>query len=329
MMEFAWPLAAPVLLLLPLAAWAYRRSLRAQSRRRDALAAQGLIPVSAAKVRRRRHVPFLFWFLALGLLLVGVLRPKAEVNTLTREGTLILAFDISESMRADDIEPTRIEAARTAAVELVSKQPSNVRIGIVAFSEGAMVTLRPTADRNEVSEAIKRLKPAGSTSLGQGMFQALTAIAGKPIEIDVEALEDESQEVDIGYFGSSAIILLSDGENTVDPDPVEVAKVASLAGVKIYTVGIGSEEGTVIESQGFQVATALDTETLEAIAERTDGTYFNAPDAESLRSIYNSIELKWETRREFAEITGYFAAAAAAALMLGSLLSILWFGKVV
>jgi Ca-activated chloride channel homolog len=329
-MTFAWPLATPALLLLPLALWFYRRSLQAQARRGHALAAQGLVPVTTpSRRRRKRHIPFALWFLALGLLLFGLLRPQAQVNTVTREGTLILAFDISESMRADDIEPTRIEAARVAALTLIENQPRNVRIGVVAFSDGALVTLRPTLERTDVAEAVKRLKPTGGTSLGQGLFQSLTAIAGKPLEIDLEALEDESQQIDIGYFGSAAVILLSDGEDTTELDPVEVAKVASSAGVKVYTVGIGSEEGTVIESEGFQVATALNSESLEAIAARTDGTYFNAPDAESLNAIYGSMDLKWETRREFAEITGYFAAAAALALVLGSVCSILWFGKVV
>jgi Ca-activated chloride channel homolog len=331
-LSFTWPWATPGFLILPLVVWAYVRSLRAKAARLAALKAQGFVPVSSVgrlNHSKRRHLPFILYFLGLAMLLFGLLRPSTEITTVKREGTLILAFDVSDSMRADDIEPTRLDAAKAAAITLVSQQPSSIRVGIVVFSEGGVVTLRPTEDRTEITSAIGRLSTGGGTSIGQGIYQALTAISGKQLTIDLEALADESQEIDVGYFGSASVVLFSDGENTGEPDPLEMAKVASLAGVKLYPVGLGSEEGTVIELDGLKVATKLDTALLQQLAETTDGRYTAAPDAETLKSVYDSIDLKWESRKEFTEVTGWFAAAAAAALVLGSVLSIFLLGRVV
>ena len=134
-----------------------------------------------------------------------------------REGTVILAFDVSNSMRATDLEPTRIEAAKAAATAFAERQPRTIRIGVVAFGDSALTVLRPTDVKKDVVAAIRRLSPGGGTSLGQGLYTSLSAIAGKPLQIDESALESDGGEVDIGFFGSSAIVLLSDGENTSRP----------------------------------------------------------------------------------------------------------------
>ena len=130
--------------------------------------------------------------------------------------------------------------------------------------------------------AIKRLSVSGGTSLGQGLFTSLSAIAGKPLTIDESALESDAGDVNIGFFGSSAIVLLSDGENTSRPDPLKLAEVASSAGVRIHAIGVGTTEGTVVQIDGFSVATALDEDLLKEIAEVTDGTYDQAGDAAAL-----------------------------------------------
>ena len=246
-----------------------------------------------------------------------------------REGTVILAFDVSNSMQADDLEPTRIEAAKAAATAFAERQPSTIRIGVVAFGDSAVTVLRPTKVKEDVVAAIRRLAVSGGTSLGQGLFTSLSTIAGKPLQIDESALESDSGEVDIGFFGSSAIVLLSDGENTSRPDPLQLAEVASSAGVRVHAIGIGTPEGTVVEVDGFNVATALDEEQLTQIADVTDGSYQRAGDAATLEQIYESVDLKLASVEREREITALFAAAGGLLLALGSLLSIAWFGRVI
>jgi Ca-activated chloride channel family protein len=319
-----WLAAVPALVL------AYTRVLQLRAERAARLASEGLVPTAPARrVRWRRHVPFALFAAAVGLICFSLARPAVSFGLPQREGTLILAFDVSNSMRADDVEPTRIEAAKEAATTFVEKQPSSIRIGVVAFGDGAITTLRPTNVKADALAAIKRLSVGGGTSLGQGLYTALSAIAGKPLQIDRSALEDENAKVNIGYFGSSAIVVLSDGENTSRLDPLRMAEVASSAGVHIHTVGVGTRDGTVLEIDGFSVATALDEELLQQIAKISDGTYQRAEDAASLADVYKSIDLKFETRKKPREVTALFAAGAGLLLAAGALLSIAWFGRVV
>jgi Ca-activated chloride channel family protein len=242
---------------------------------------------------------------------------------------VILAFDVSNSMAADDLEPTRIEAAKIAARAFVEQQPSTIRIGVVAFGEAAVVVQPPTNTQEDVIAAINRLSIDGGTSLGQGMFASLTAIAGKPLVIDEEALDNDLAELDIGYFGSSTIVLLSDGENTARPDPLVVAEIASVAGVNIHVIGIGTERGTVVDVGGFNVATALDSALLSEVAAVSDGTYYEAAEVAALSEIYKSIDLDFKSQTKHTEVTALFTAGAALLLVIGALLSVFWFGRVV
>ena len=319
------------LVVVPLLVVAYVGLLRRRSRRAERLASEGLVASTASRrgLRWRRHVPFGLFAAAIVLVCVGLARPTMSFALPQREGTVILAFDVSNSMRADDLEPTRLAAAKAAATAFAERQPSTIRMGIVAFGESAVTVLRPTNVQDEVVAAIKRLTPGGGTSLGQGLFTSLGTIAGKPLQIDPAALEEEGGEVDIGFFGSSAIVLLSDGENTSRPDPLRLAELASSAGVRVHAIGIGTPEGSVVEIDGFSVATALDEEQLTAIAEVTDGTYNRAGDAASLERIYESIDLELASVERRREVTALFAAGGGLLLAVGSLLSIAWFGRVI
>ncbi len=319
------------LALVPILVLAYVRLVRRRSRRADRLAAEGLVPTTASRrgLRWRRHVPFALFASALALVCVALARPTMSLALPQREGTVILAFDVSNSMRADDLEPTRIEAAKAAATAFAERQPSTIRIGIVAFGDSALTVLRPTNVKEEVVAAIRRLSASGGTSLGQGLFTSLSTIAGKPLQIDESALESEGGDIDIGFFGSSAIVLLSDGENTSRPDPLDIAEVASSAGVRVHAIGVGTPEGTVIEIDGFNVATALDEEQLTAIADVTDGTYNRAGDAATLQRIYESVDVQLARVERQHEVTALFAAAGGLVLALGSVLSIAWFGRVI
>jgi Ca-activated chloride channel family protein len=327
-------LASPWMLVwlagVPALVVGYVWMLRLRAARAGRLASEGLVQTAASgRVRWRRHIPFVLFAGALALLCVGLARPAASWALPERQGTVILAFDVSNSMRADDLEPNRIEAAKQAAATFVERQPRTIRIGIVSFGDGALTVLRPSNVEKEVLAAIKRLSVGGGTSLGQGLFTALSAIAGKRLAIDQQALERDDGQVNIGFFGSAAIVLLSDGENTSRLDPVRLAEVASTAGVNIHAIGVGTTEGSVIEIDGFQIATALDEALLTRLAEVTDGTYQRAGDAETLNKIYDSIDLEFKRVEEPRELTALFAAAGGLLLAVGSGLSIAWFGRVI
>lgn len=329
-MSFIWPWMLLTLLLIPLFVWGYARLLK---RRRRAVAALGPLGVTqnstGANLKRRRHLPVVFFLIGLTLLLLGLARPEMVLELPRVEGTVILAFDVSNSMAATDLEPTRMEAAKAAARTFVENQPDTVQIGVVAFSNGGLVVQPPTDDQTAVLDTINRLTPQGATSLGQGIFTALNAIAGEAIalDIDLDALEEGSTLPDIGYYPSAVVLLLTDGENTTRPDPFEVAQLAAAAGVRIYPVGIGHPEGVVLSLEGFNILTRLDETTLQQIASTTNGVYYHAADAESLQEIYQNVDLQLAIRGDMMEVTAVFAGLSALFFLIGAALSLLWFGR--
>jgi Ca-activated chloride channel family protein len=329
-MTFRSPWMLGLLVLVPaFVAW-YVSTHRRRARRAAALAEQGLVATtSASRMRVRRHVPFALFACALTLLLVGVARPMTTVKTPRREGTVILALDTSNSMKADDVEPTRMEAVKTAARAFVDRQPPDVHIGVVAFGDGAVIVQTPTGAHDDVVKAIDRLTPQGGTSLGRALITSLSAIAGKPVTVDAQALASDSAQVDIGYYGGATVVLMSDGEETGEPNPVDVAQLASVAGVRVHTIGVGTPEGTVVQIDGFSVATAMDPDLLEQIATTTDGTYHTADDASGLAAISRSIDLHFKLVSQHTEVTGLFSAGGVVLLVAGALLSVVWFGRVV
>ena len=328
-MTFAWPWMLLSLAAVPLVVVGYRRLLRRQAVRQEQLAALGMVATGGTRSRRGRHTGPALLLGALTLLLVSLARPEATIAEPRREGTVILAFDVSTSMAATDLSPTRLEAAKAAARTFVSRQPASIRVGVVAFGESGIITQQPTTAQDEVLAAIERLSPQGGTAVGRGILTSLTAIAGRPVLLDDSPSASDLEAADVGYFGSSAVVLLSDGENTAEPDPLALAELASTAGVRIHPIGIGSAEGTVLEVDGFQVATALDERLLRQIAETTDGTYYAAADEKSLAQVYSAIELGWSTEARRLEVTALFAAGAAVLLLAGAMLSLVRSGRVV
>jgi len=344
-MSFASGWLLITLLAVPALVVAYRRLLSRRAARRAELARLGLVlaPASGTVIGgRRRHVAPLLFLTALILVLIGLARPQASVAEPRREGTVVLAFDVSASMAAKDLEPTRMEAAKAAARRFVEQQPPQIRIGVVSFGDNAVITQQPTTDRAAIVAAIDRLTPGGGTAVGRGLQSALTAIVGKPVLLNGSGGSGgtgggggtgkggvEEQSPDLGFTRSAAVVLLSDGENTTEPDPQRVAELASTAGVRIYPIGLGSTKGTVLEIDGYRVATALDEKALQQLATTTDGQYFNAADATQLAQVYSSIELRWTVERRPLEITGALAGAAALLLVIGAALSWRWFGRVI
>jgi len=327
-MSFLWPGMLVLLLGVPLVIAGYVSLVRRRASRAADLAAVGFVPNAAARRRRRaRHIPAALVALALVALLVAFARPEISVGLPHREGTVILGFDVSNSMLATDLQPTRMDAAKAAAKQFVQEQPATIKIGVVAFNSGALITQQPTDVKADAEAAIDRLDPTGGTSLGQGIFASLSAIAGKPISVPPNATAADLENVDIGYYGSSAIVLLSDGENTSGPDAAAVAALASTAGVHIYSIGIGSPQGTVLQIDGFQVATALDEQALTEIASVTNGSYYSAQDTATLAQIYQDLDLRTVSEPKKTEVTALFAAISTGLLLAGGALSVVWFGR--
>jgi len=298
-----------------------------QRRRTAALAAVGL--AHTAGTRRgavRRHLPYVLILAALPLLLGALARPQATIRVPHASGTVVLVVDASNSMMAKDLQPTRLGAAQQAATSFAEAQPDTVDIGVVVFGQQALTTQAPSDNHDEAVAAIKRLKSGGGTSLGQAILAALTVIVGKPVKLP----EDPNvPQTDLGYWGSATIVLFSDGENTAGPDAELAAGVAADAGVHIETVGVGTTKGATVEVDGFQLATALNEQLLTAISAATGGQYHRAGDAASLAESTRSIDLRIGFKAEPVELTGLLSAAAILLLLVGGVLMVRWYGRLI
>ncbi|MBV8162561.1 MAG: VWA domain-containing protein [Acidimicrobiia bacterium] len=331
-----------LLLAIPAIVALYVGAQRRRTARAEALSREGLVvpgsgrspdarPAAGRGVwsERRRHAPFALFVVALTLLVVALARPSTTVRTPREEGTVIIALDVSNSMRATDVKPSRIEAAKAAARSFVDQQAAAVRIGVVVFGDGAVLVQTPTTSHGDVVAAINRASVGGATAIGQALLTSLDTISGKQITIDPSALGSDEGKVDIGYFGGTAIVAFTDGENTSGVDPLLVAQVASPAGVRIHTVGVGTEAGTTFQYQGFTIATALDSTELKQLASMTDGTYHQVSDAGGLTDVSKTIRLHFTFVAQHTEVTALFCAAALLMLLLGSASSMRWLGRVV
>jgi Ca-activated chloride channel family protein len=330
-MTFASPDRIFGLLLLPVVVATYLWSRRRRRQRTAALAAQGLRTTGVASGRSwRLHAPFALFLVALALLVIASARPMATIRTPRRVATVVLAIDVSNSMAAADVKPSRIGAAKLAAEDFVRQQPAGVRIGVVAFGPSAVIVQPPTFDHAVVLQAVNHLSLGGGTSLAAGILTSLDAIAGKTLIINKAALaQDNSGEVNIGYYGGATIVLFSDGEDTSQASPVTMARLASTAGVRAQTVGVGTAAGTTVKIDGFNVATALDSQTLKSVATVTNGSYHQVDDQTALKAISKTINLHFAVVTQYTEVTALFAAAAALVLVTGALISVLWLGRVV
>jgi Ca-activated chloride channel family protein len=296
----------------------------------------GILPGSKGRQPGiRRHVPAILFLMGLSILAVALARPQAVVALPKQEGTIILAFDVSGSMAADDIKPTRLDAAKAAAQAFVNKQPLYVQIGVVAFSDNGLSVQVPTNDPGAVLAAINRLAPQSGTSVAQGITTSLNAISvansGElPGEVYSNLLQTPSPTptpVPRGTYTPAAIILLSDGENNENPDPLQAAQTAADQGVRIYTVGIGSPSGTTVHINGFSLHTQLDENTLKQISQITGGTYYNAQNAQDLLNIYNHLDTQLVNKPEKTELTSIFAGASILLMLAGGLFSMFWFSR--
>jgi Ca-activated chloride channel homolog len=333
-MSFVWPTLLISLIFVPVLLYVY---FRMQRRRKDLAAKFGALGVIRdAKGRgpgTYQHLPPMMFLGGIAILLVSMARPQATISIPRLEGTVVLTFDISGSMAATDLQPTRMEAAKAAASQFVKNQPSSVLIGVVAFSDGGISVQPPTANREETLATIERLVPRRGTSIGNGILVALNTIV---IQNGGQSIlqsnpQDDTQEAlpqPQGWYPSSVVVLLSDGENNQDPDPLAAADLAADLGVRIYTVGIGSPQGVDLEVEGFTVHTQLDEQMLNAVSMVSGGQYYNAANEDDLFRIYNDLEPKLSLKREDMEITFLFAALGMLVFLIGGALSMFWFGRV-
>ncbi|HEY0070077.1 MAG TPA: VWA domain-containing protein [Chloroflexia bacterium] len=335
-MTFVWPIMLFWLVLVPAFVAVY---LGMQQRRRRMVAMYanpGLVQGAAGRrVGVRRHIPPLIFLAALVVLIVAMARPQATVSLPRLEGSVILAFDVSGSMAADDLKPSRIEAAKAAAREFVQDQPSSVQIGVVTFSDGGFTAQPPTDNQDAVLAAINRLTVQRGTSLARGIEASLNVLAadkdaGKPQGLSIPRTQTPSptpSPVPKGTYTSAVIVLLTDGENNQEPDPLELAQAAADRGIRIYTVGVGSTAGATLHIEGFTVRSRLDEETLQQISRLTGGTYYNAENEEDLRAIYDNLDPQLAVKPQKMEVTSLFAGAGILILMIGSALSLVWLGR--
>ena len=281
----------------------------------------------------RRHIPALIFLAGISILLFSLARPQATVSVPKIDGTVILTFDVSGSMKANDLLPTRMEAAKAAAKQFVEKQPTGISIGVVAFSDGGISVQAPTDNREETLTTIERLVPRRGTSVGNGILVALNTIAVDAGDAPILNSNGPSSSptpapAPQGWYPSAVIVLLTDGENNQSPDPVAAADLAADLGVRVYTVGIGSAAGTTIEVEGFTVHTSLDEAMLQTISSTTGGVYYNAGDQDQLRKIYDDLKPKLSIKPEDMELTSIFAGLGMIVFLIGGMLSLVWFGHV-
>jgi Ca-activated chloride channel homolog len=319
-------LSYPPLLLLGLlvAAALIVGAVLAGRRRSAALATAGV------SVAGRRNNQLGLWLSVGGvvLLAVAVAGPAAALPVGRSAGTVILAMDVSNSMSADDVAPSRLAAAQQAALSLIDAQPDSVDIGVVGFDQGALTTSLPSADRAAAKAAVQRLRTAGGTSLASAILGSLSAITGTPVRIG-----EDGDLPDIGHWGSATIVLFSDGEDqggTGGSDAVSAAAtIAQNAGVHIEAVGVGTADGATVEIDGYQLHTALDTEQLAAIAQATGGTYHRASETEQLDDIASTIDLRLTVAKQDVPLASGFIAVALALLAASALLTGVRTGRLV
>lgn len=335
-MRFVWPSAFILLGLIPLLLTAY--FWRQRRRRRYAIRYSSLSLVRAAipaQSRLRRYLPLALFCLALASLVIGLARPVAVTLVPSGRATVMLALDVSRSMIQDDIPPSRLGAAKEAALSFIHRQRADNQIGIVAFAGIAQLVQPPSTDPGELEKAILLLTTGRGTAIGSGILTALDAIdefsqSGTPrtgrAETPAQAPPGAAPE-----YEPDIIVLLTDGVTTTGPDPLDAAQAAVDRGVRVYTIGFGTEAGSIRPGgnlfgggySGFR-RRGIDEAALKAIAAQTGGEYYSANSAGELQKVFDSLPTFLITRKETVEISVIFAALAALLVAGAVLLAQLW-----
>lgn len=343
---FLWPEMLWLLVLIPLLAllyvWLLRRRKNVSVQYSNfALVAQAL----AKQPAWRRHVPPLLMLLAFAAMLFAAARPVTTIQLPSNKQTIMLAIDVSGSMRAKDVEPSRIVAAQAAAKAFLTELPRHVRVGIVAFAGSAQLAQLPTLSREDLVTAIDAFQLQRGTATGNGIALSLaTLFPDDGIDISSmqwgasaarsrplgEAKPDVAKKEPVapGSYSSAAIIMLTDGQRTTGIDPMEAAKMAADRGVRVYTVGIGTVNGETIGFDGWSMRVRLDEDTLKQIANRTAAEYYYAGTAADLKKVYESLSSRLGVEKRETEVSAIVSLIAAAFALVAAGLSVAWFGRV-
>ena len=311
-MSFERPLVLVALVAVPVAAvlWiAYQRRRRAAA---ASFSNPALLPnLVDARPGRLRHVPLALFLLALTVLLVGAARPRATVTVPRREAVVVLAVDISRSMTAQDVSPTRLGAARTAAAAFLEKVPKTYDVALVEFGTRAFVAVPPTTDRTLVNAALASITPSEGTAIGDAV--ALSARLG------------HRHRAADGTVPPVSVLLLSDGARDGGrTSPQAAAQIARRLHVAVSTVLVGTPSGIVTE----QIRVPPSAGTLQTLAHLTGGRFFRARSSAALKHVYENLATRLGHHRQSREITDVFAAGATALMLAGAALSAFWFRRV-
>jgi Ca-activated chloride channel family protein len=352
-MTFLWPQFLWLLLAIPLLVAVYVWLLGRKKKMALRYASLSIVREAiGAGQSFRRHLPPLLFLLSLAAMLVASSRPFAVVTLPSQNETIMLAMDVSGSMRATDVLPNRLVASQNAAKAFLADLPRSVRVGVVAFAGTAAVVQPPTLNREDLVVAIDKFQLQRGTAIGNGIVVSLTELfpdAGIDLDsmqsgrdrprgtsldqslknrADGKNVKKEFVPVAPGSYTSAAIILLTDGQRTTGVESLDAAKVAADHGVRVYTVGIGTVEGETIAFEGWSMRVKLDEETLKSIARATQAEYFYAGTAGDLKKVYETLSSRLTVEKKETEVSGLLALVAAALALVSAALSLLWFNRI-
>ena len=319
-MSFGAPLILLGLALLPVLALAYGRFQGTRGRAAAAFSAPHLAAsVTPTRPGWRRHVPMLAFALALSLILIAAAKPQTTVAVPVEHASILLMTDVSGSMEAQDVQPSRLVAARRAATSFVDGVPKQVNVGVMAFNQTPTILQSPTTDRVAVKSALQRLKSSGGTATGDAVRAAIRTLTATP-----------------GADGKpppAAIVLLSDGKSVKGVAPLTAAQEASRRHIPIYTVALGTASGTItVPRPGGGTETRQvppDPTTLRQMSAASGGQSYQASDAQRLSQVYERLGSQLGRKNEPRQISSLFAAAALALLLAGAALTLRWFGRLI
>ena len=344
-MFFQWPQYLWLMLALPLLPVAYVWLLRRRGKAALRYSSLGVVRAATAGRQWRRHVPPALLLLAFALLLAAAARPVASVPLPWARSTIMLAMDVSLSMRVNDVKPTRMEAAQDAAKLFLRDLPKKVEVGLVTFAGSTQVAQRATLDRAPLVAAIDGFQMQRGTAIGNAIVLCLAELfpdhgidvgemtfgSKKParsLDDKVKPAPKQIQPVAPGSYNSAAIILLSDGRRTTGIDTLEAAKMAADRGVRVYVVGLGTPNGDAYFPDGMSIYMQLDEPALREVARVTGGEYHHAGTADKLRSVYETLGSRLQVQTRETEVTALLALVAALLAVAAAGLSVAWFGRV-